>query len=431
MQNYLTQNFLSQGISRFSASLFLAVTLAVLAGCGSGGSGGTPTRPEQQEQQGTGTGTGHTGTTTTAPVPTLTIALTNAAGATVTSITSGVAGTVKATLTDANGAVVPNSVVTFTTDATLATITPPAATALTNAAGVATVTLNAVGLAAGATTITATAQVGTPPTAVTGSIGFAVGASAVTVSAPVLGVGAAPLSAFGTTSITVTVSSGGVPVTTPQNVTFSSACASSSKAVLSTGVATVNGVATGSYRDNGCAGTDAITASAAGVTSPSTNLGRHPPDGGLDPVCFRHARQHFIERNRGRINFTSGFQGSRYRRKPDQRKDRHFRVEHYRGRNYAYASLRHRDFRCCRLGRDQCQRGHGQHAGEGHGVDPGATAGTTLSTQSNGLTDNYRHPGSRQFFPERDQAESGIQGCRWKYDGVDCAFGRPFPQPGA
>jgi hypothetical protein len=178
-------------------------------------------------------------------------------------------------LTDATGAVVPNSVVTFTTDPTMATLTPVAGTALTDATGVASITLNAVGLASGAATITATAQVGTPPAAVTGTLGYAVGASAVTVSAPALGV--ATLSAFGTTSISVTVSSGGVPVTTPQNVTFNSACGSSGKAVLGTAVATVNGIATGSYRDNGCAGSDAITATAVGVTSAATSLTITPP----------------------------------------------------------------------------------------------------------------------------------------------------------
>ena len=47
--------------------------------------------------------------------------------------------------------------------------------------------------------------------------------------------------------------------------------------MLSTAVATVNGVATGSYRDNGCAGTDAITATAVGVTSAATNLTITPP----------------------------------------------------------------------------------------------------------------------------------------------------------
>jgi hypothetical protein len=260
---FFARNFPSRGIARLSASLFLAATLAVLAGCHGGDDPSPPDNPS-------GTTTGTPGAPTPPGAPSFALALTNAAGATVTSISTGTPATVKATLKNAAGAVVPNAIVTFSTDATLATITP-AATALTDASGVATVTLNpATILTAGATAITATAQVGT--IAVTGSIGFAVGAAAVTVTAPVLGVGAAPLSAFGTTSIAVTVSLGGVPVTTPQNVTFSSACANIGKAVLSAGVATVNGTATGSYRDSGCAGTDVITASAAGVTSPSTSL---------------------------------------------------------------------------------------------------------------------------------------------------------------
>ena len=208
-------------------------------------------------------------TTATPGEPTLTLTLTNAAGATISTISTGAPATVKATLKDAAGAVVPNAVVTFSTDATLAIITP-AATALTDASGVATVTLQASGiLAAGAATVSATVQLGT--TAVTGSIGFAVGSAAVTVTAPVLGVGAAPLSAFGTTSITVAVSIGGVSIADGEHVTFSSPCGNAGKAVLS-GADTAGGLAQGSYKDNGCAGTDLITASIAGVTSPSTTL---------------------------------------------------------------------------------------------------------------------------------------------------------------
>lgn len=265
---FLAQEFLSQKTSILLASLLLATALASLAGCSPGpGIEGTTTG---------GTTPGTPVTPTTPAAPTLTLALTNAAGSTVTSIAIGAPATVQATLKDAAGVLVSNAVVTFSTDATLATITP-AATALTDANGIATVTLNPATITtAGATTITATAQV--EKIAVTGSIGFAVGVAAVAVSAPVVGV--APLSAFGTTSISVTVSIGGVPVATPQSVTFSSSCASVGKAVLSTGVATVAGVATGSYRDNGCAGTDTITATAAGVTSPSINLVVTPPTAG-------------------------------------------------------------------------------------------------------------------------------------------------------
>lgn len=281
MQNlFFVARVFSQEISRLSAPLLLAATLAILAGCGSSGSivaakdtsGGTTTGS-------TGTTTGTTGTTVTTTAPTLTLALTNSAGATVTSISNGAPGTLKATLKNAAGAVVPNAVVTFSTDGTLATISP-AASALTDASGIATVTLTPPTIsAAGATTIQATAQVGTE--AVSGSMGFTVGTATVTVTAPVLGVGAAPLSAFGTTSIDVTVSVGGVPVTTPQNVTFSSVCANVGKAVLSTSAVTeAGGVARGSYRDNGCAGTDVITATSAGVTSASTNLVVTPPTTG-------------------------------------------------------------------------------------------------------------------------------------------------------
>ena len=172
---------------------------------------------------------------------------------------------------------------------------------------------------------------GNPPRGGHRQLGYAVGAPAVTVSAPVLGVGAASLSAFGTTSLTVTVNSGGTPVTTPQNVTFSSSCASSGKAVLSTAVATVNGVATGSYRDNGCAGTDSITATAAWRDIRRVQFGRSPTDGGLDPVRIGHTERHFIGRNRGRIDFTSDFQGSGFRRKPAQRKNRDVCIGHCPG----------------------------------------------------------------------------------------------------
>lgn len=221
-------------------------------------------------------------TATPPGAPTLTLALTNAAGATVASITSAAPGKVKVTLKDGTGVVVPNAVVTFSTDTTLATITP-AVTALTDASGFATVNLQPANLFnSGATTISATAQVGTA--AVTSSIGYAVGSVAVAVTAPAFGVGAVPLSAFGTTSVTVGVSIGGVPIdlfcttvntslvsTCNNTVIFSSPCGSAGKAVL-TSASTVGGVAQGSYRDNGCVGTDVITATIAGVTSPPTSL---------------------------------------------------------------------------------------------------------------------------------------------------------------
>lgn len=104
-------------------------------------------------------------------------------------------------------------------------------------------------------------------------------------STPVFGVSGVPatLSALGNTSVTVNVTEtlGGVtaPITTAQTVTFTSNCAASGRAILSPSVVTVNGVAIASYRDNGCASTDTITASIAGGLAPSTtaNLIVTPP----------------------------------------------------------------------------------------------------------------------------------------------------------
>lgn len=129
---------------RLSNILLLCAIGAILTGCGAG----TPDAPAST-------------------APSLAITLTNG-GVPVSSITSGTPATVKATLKDATGAAVASAVVTFSTDSTLATITP-AATALTDSAGIATVTLSPATVnASGATTITATSQVGT--TALTGTL---------------------------------------------------------------------------------------------------------------------------------------------------------------------------------------------------------------------------------------------------------------------
>jgi|CXWL01.1.fsa_nt_gi hypothetical protein len=258
--------FFSQKMVKFSVSFLLATSITLLAGC-SDNTGGT----------GTGsTSGGTTGGGSTPPVATssLTLVLTDSAGAPITFISNGTSANVKATLKDASGAVVANTVVTFSTSSTIATMSPLSGTALTDSAGVAAITL--IGGSPGADTIKAIAQVGT--TAVEGSMGYAVGANAVTISKPTFGVGAGALSAYGTTSITATVTGGG---SGSQVVNFSSSCGSGDKAELSTGIATVGGVATGSYRDTGCASTDIVTVSVSGgLATNSANLVVTPPTSG-------------------------------------------------------------------------------------------------------------------------------------------------------
>jgi hypothetical protein len=210
----------------------------------------------------------------------LTLALTDNAAETITTILSGAPAIVTVTATNAAGATVSGAVVTFTIDTVgLAVLQPSSGTAITNASGVATLSLASASLtAAGAATLTATSQIGAE--AISQSIGFAVGAASVTISSPIFGVGTTALSAYGSTSVSVNVFLDGVLVTVPQTVSFISACAVNAKASLTADVATVNGVATASYLDNGCAGNDTVTASVSSIATASETLSVTVPSAG-------------------------------------------------------------------------------------------------------------------------------------------------------
>lgn len=177
MQNifFLDPRCLNRVIHIFFSSVLLATALAVLAGCG----GGLPDSGSTTGSTSATSGTSAPASGSTVdnsilpinPADSLTIALTNAAGASGAAISANSPGTVTATVKDPTGAPVPRALVTFLTDATKATIAP--ATAVTDAAGVATAQVTGVGVTAANSTLTATA--GTPPVTVTQSIGFAVG----------------------------------------------------------------------------------------------------------------------------------------------------------------------------------------------------------------------------------------------------------------
>lgn len=223
----------------------------------------------------TGSGTGVAGT------PSITLTLRNVADtATVTSVDSSTPALVKATVRDANGVAVSGAIVTFTTDAAFGSFLGGANTALTDAGGTARVTLTTANTSGGASSVTANTTLPNTTTTATGSINYSVGASTITLSPITLGVGTGTLSAYGTTSVSVTLLNNGSPYTSPMPVSFTSTCAGSGKATLTTSVTTVNGVATASYLDNGCnnptAG-DTITASLANGTSVTTSLKVNAP----------------------------------------------------------------------------------------------------------------------------------------------------------
>jgi hypothetical protein len=181
--------------------------------------------------------------------PSLGLTMTDAAGAAVTSVSNSSPAHVTATVLDANGAAVANTIVTFTVDPAFGAFSGGANTALTDASGKATVTLTTANTTGGASTVSASATVN--GVAVTASLNYGIGTSVLTLS-PITFSPDPPLSAYGTASVSVQVLNNGQPYTTPIAISFTSACAASGKATLTPSVTTVNGTATASYLDNGC-----------------------------------------------------------------------------------------------------------------------------------------------------------------------------------
>lgn len=242
----------TQHLKYGSLALLLAATLSAC-----GGGGGSP---------GVTGGTGGTGTTPAVPVtPTVSLTFVNAAGQASTALSGATPLTVRAVVLDANKQPVPNTLVSFATDAALGVFAPAAGTALTDANGTASITLRAASLAAGgAGSVTATSSVA--GTAITGVASYSVSATALAFSAMTLT--PATIDAYGSSIVSVDLLANGVKYTGQQvTVNFSSSCVTAGRATLDAAVATNNGTAQATYRDQGCGGNDTITATADGVAT--------------------------------------------------------------------------------------------------------------------------------------------------------------------
>lgn len=240
-------------------SLALILT-ATLSACGGGG--GSPGATGGSG----GTGTGTTPTTPTPAAPTVGLTLVNAGGTASTALSGATPLTVRALVLDANKQPLPNALVTFTTEATLAVFSPGAGTALTDATGTATITMRAASLAAGgAGSVSASTTVA--GATITGEANYAVNATALTFSA--LRLEPASINAYDSTMISVDLLANGAKYSGQQvNVNFSSTCVTAGKATLAATVATNNGTAQAVYRDQGCGNNDVISATADGVATP-------------------------------------------------------------------------------------------------------------------------------------------------------------------
>lgn len=163
-------------------------------------------------------------------------------------VTAATPATVTATVRDASGNVVPNGVVSFSTRFGFGTLNPT--TALTNASGQAVTSLSpASNSSVGADEVTASTTVN--GATVTATQGYQLTASNVTVSAFTSDLAGAALSAYGQTSLTVTLA--GAPTGTSVTVGVTSACVTAGKASLTpASAATTTGTATFTYKDLGC-----------------------------------------------------------------------------------------------------------------------------------------------------------------------------------
>lgn len=260
-------------VARYTAFGLIA---AMLAACGGGGGSAGTTGGV-----GAGSGTGTvTGTTPANQDPVVKLAIADGSGNAISTLSGGQSGVVKAAVTSATGAPVVGAIVKFTvSDATLGEFTPASGSALTDAAGIAVITVKPSSFtAAGALGITATSVIAGRTATVTSNI--AVGAAPLTVGA--LTFVPAPvgnLPAFSALSLSIPVTSGGQPVNNVVGLTMSSLCVGDGKATLVAG-AVNNGIQLATYTNNGCLrGRDTISVAVGnsnqtiGVNVDAANIG--------------------------------------------------------------------------------------------------------------------------------------------------------------
>ena len=232
-----------------------------------------------------GGGGGSAGVTTgsSAPKPAgIAVVVKSSSGATVTSVSIGGGQQVSATVLDGAGKAVSGKLVTFSVEPTsIAVLTPTSA--LTNASGVATVSISPSSInAQGAGTVKAEASVDSAQ--VTGSVDFAVQNPSLTLSP--IQLGASTLSSGGNTQISATALIDGRPASgLPVSVVFTASCGVINERDAVAGVTALTdgaGLASVSYRavsSTGelCRGVVAVSAAISGAGSQATSLTVSPP----------------------------------------------------------------------------------------------------------------------------------------------------------
>lgn len=201
--------------------------------------------------------------------PSITLALVNTVGQAISSVSYGKDAQLLATLRDANGSPVSNTSVNFEADTTTL-VQLSALTDLTDASGVAntsvigqTVTIDGTTtIPRGVVTLTATATLNGQP--VSGTLRFSYIPPTPTPQSLRVNyqAGSASLPAGGSVGVSVNIvdTASNSAYLEPISVAFTSACVLSGRARLTTPAININGVATATYTDLGCSGSDTLTA---------------------------------------------------------------------------------------------------------------------------------------------------------------------------
>lgn len=233
--------------------LLAVFSLVMLVACGGGG--GNP-------------GTSSSGSAgSVAASPAVSVAIVDSSLGVVgsNSVSGGSSYYVQAVLTDSNGLSVANKLISFTTDATVATLSQ--STALTNSNGVARVGISPVGiLSSAAATVTVSAMVNN--VSVSGSLDYQT--SAANVSLGGLTITTTSLRALQSTPVSVAATVNGVAAQNGQvTVIFTATCGTFSPSSVTT---SGNGVASSVYQSAvNCSGGVILTAQASGSTVASSS----------------------------------------------------------------------------------------------------------------------------------------------------------------
>jgi hypothetical protein len=250
------------------------LTVAVLTACG-GGSDNSPGAVPGINSQTPGS-SGNGGTTAKS---TLVLTLTNGTGAVTNFLSVSSALTATAVLKDAAGKPIPNALVAFSADPSMATLAPSSGTVLTDSEGKATVRLTASSLQAnGAGLLKVAASVGDQ--AVLAQATFSIGAPNISLRVVSPTTSPSLLKAYGSGVITLDVlSNGNLMADDTQSISLTSPCVSAGKAALASEVSTISGRGQVVYRDLGCAQSDTVTASIVGTGATArVNFQISPPD---------------------------------------------------------------------------------------------------------------------------------------------------------